>query len=315
MIRHELRAPHPFEVSRFVVWDLTAGMYRVENAAGTVVSTGVGVRLLDRGVEGMGHPKADVFARVTPRGSGQVRTGTRANVRSAFLPVLLDLKGDAWVTVQRLLWACLSPDRTASWRVYAPDGSWRELNVYLDPADSVYALDPSEFAAPLGLALVADDPFWLGPEQVAATVAEVSGDLFFGPDESAPPFHVVSGNQDGSTSLVVGGDVDVWPVLTVEGPASGFRVQSLFSSSSVAGAVTVGSTQKLVIDFDPRSQAAMLRPKSATTGGTNVTAQLTGRAFFPIEPNVSDQMMVVLLTMIGAGQATLSYRPKFWRAV
>ncbi|MDI6024460.1 hypothetical protein QBL02_13010 [Leucobacter sp. UT-8R-CII-1-4] len=313
MIRHELRMPHPFQQSRFVVWDLTDGICRIENAAGVTVETTAGATVLDRGIEGMGHPKAEVFASETPRSPGRRRTGTKAVERSAFLPVVINARGAEWTTIQGFLWSCLSPDREAFWRVHAPDGSWRELAVFLDPSDSVYRLDPTEFASALGIGLVADDPFWLGPEQVAATAAEPSGALFFG--NGAPSFNISAGSQDGSTALTVAGDVDVWPVLTVQGPASGFRVAPLFDPGEVTGAVNVSAAQKLVIDFDPRSQAAMLRASSATSGGTNVTAQLATRKFFPVAANVSTQSMVVLLSMIGAGRATLTYRPRYWRAI
>ena len=313
MIRHELRMPHPSEPARFMVWDLIDGLYRVENAAGVTVGGGNGPALSSGEVEGMGHPNVDVFGRETPRTPGRVRTGTRAKVRTAFLPLILDVQGAEWVAVQRLFWSCLSPDRTVVWRVYAPDMSWRELNVYLDPTDFPHRFDPSKMLQRFGVTLSADDPFWLGPEQVAATAAEPSGALFFG--NGAPAFNISAGSQDGSTALTVAGDVDVWPVLTVQGPASGFRVAPLFDPGEVTGAVNVSASQKLVIDFDPRSQAAMLRASSATSGGTNVTTQLTTRKFFPVAANVSTQSMVVLLSMIGAGRATLTYRPRYWRAI
>lgn len=313
MIRHELRMQHPFEVSRFLVWDVGEGTYRVENAAGVTVSSGLGPVLSGGNVEGMGAPGIDVFGRETPRSPGRTRTGTRAKVRTAFLPLLWNFTGSAWVEVQRLFWACMSTDRTFVWRVYAPDGTWRELNVYLDPTDYPHGTDPTLLKHHFGLSLTADDPFWLGPEQVAATAAEPSGALFFG--NGAPAFNISAGSQDGSTVLTVAGDVDVWPVLTVQGPASGFRVAPLFDPGEVTGAVNVSAAQKLVIDFDPRSQAAMLRASSATSGGTNVTAQLATRKFFPVAANVSTQSMVVLLSMIGAGRATLTYRPRYWRAI
>lgn len=313
MIRHELRMPHPSEVSRFVVWDLTNARHRIENAAGAEVSSGAGPRV-SRGIEGMKHPSVEAFTRETPRGSGQVRTGTRVKARPAFLPLVFGDLGAEWEQVQSFFWSCLSPDRYAAWRVYRSDGTWRELMVTLDPSDDGYVMDPSQVRTIERLDLIADDPFWLGPEQVAATVAQASDALFFGPG-GAPPFNIVSGSQDGSTGLTVAGDVKVWPVLTVQGPASAFRTAPLFETRSVEGAITVDASQKLVIDFDPRSQAALLRPKAADSGGSNVTAQLTGRAFYPIEPSFSSGVMVVLLSMVGAGQATLSYRPKYWRAV
>ncbi len=313
MIRHELRMPHPFQQSRFVVWDLTAGVCRIENSAGITVETMIGAAVLDRGIEGMGNPKVDVFAAETPRSQGRRRTGTRANERSVFLPVTINARGAEWVTVQGFLWSCLSPDREAFWRVYAPDGSWRELAVYLEPSDTVYRLDPTEFVSTFGIGLVADDPFWVGPEKVAATVAESSGLSFFG--DGAPSFNISAGSQDGSTVLEVAGDVDVWPVLTIQGPASGFYTVPLLDSGEVSGAVEVSGAQKLVIDFDPRSQSAMLRASTATTGGTNVTRELASRKFFPIKANLSSQNMAVVLTMVGAGRATFSYRPRYWRAI
>lgn len=312
MIRHELRMPHPTEASRFVVWDLSAGERRVENAAGAVVSTGPGPIVLNRGIEGMGHPKVDVFSRTAPRRPGRTRTGTRGEVRSAFLPIYLDLRGNDWVMAQRFFWECLSPDRVATWRVTAPDSTWRELPVYLDPEDTKYSLDPSDFATVLGLSLVADDPFWLGPEQVGVTVAEASSTPFFGTG-GAPPFNITSGSSSGWAEFSILGDVEVWPLLEVVGEASGFRIAEQ-SGSMVSGAVTVPDGQKLVIDFDPLSQAAMLRPVSSSSGGTNVTGQLTDRRFFPIRPSFPG-VQIIELSMIGAGEARLSYRPRYWRAV
>ncbi len=314
MIRHELRMSHPHQAGRFVVWDLTEARYRIETAAGAVVSSGIGPRVAT-GIEGMGGPGIDVFARETPRGAGRVRTGTRPTARSAFLPVVFSQTGQDWVTVQRLFWACLSPDRESAWRVYAPDGSWRELLVFLDENATVYAHDPTQIRQIVGVALTADNPFWMGPEQTAVTAVQPSVEPFFGGSNAAPPFYIVPGAQDGSTGLTVAGDVEAWPTLTILGPASAFSTQPLFVEAAVSAEIPVSGSEQLVIDFDPTAQAAMLRAKTATSGGTNVTAQLTGRAFFPIAPTFEPDVQVVLLTLAGAGEARLTYRPKYWRAI
>lgn len=318
MITHELHAAHPDAAisgaPTDVVWNLTEGT-RTDYRNGVVVGNGPGPMATADGIEGMGHPKVDVFARETPRGAGRVRTGTRARERSAFLPLVFIQRGQEWIDSQKLFWRCFSPDRTASWRVISPDGTWRELIVYLDPQDTIYPRDPTAIRQVLGLALLAELPFWLGPEQVAVTASDAGMVPFFGEAGNAPPFYIQPGSSTAGSAFTVAGDVDVWPVLTVMGPSSGFQVQELFEGYGVVGGISVPSGQKLVLDFDPTAQAAMRRPANATSGGTNVTGQLTSREFFPIRPTFQPDVQVVLLSMVGSGYAQLSYRPRYWRAI
>lgn len=316
MIRHELRAPHPSIAGRWIVWDLTAGRYRVESGAGAEISTGIGPRVAT-GIEGMGGIKHDVYSRETPRGAGRVRTGTRARERSAFLPILFSQRGIDWVSVQRLFWKCLSPDRSITWRVYAPDDSWRELHVFLDEDDTVYPRDPTQIRQVVGVGLVADDPFWLGPTQTLVSSRQGSGQNFFGAAGSAPPFYIEPSGQSGSDFFVADGDELVWPVLTVVGPATGFEARGDgdgWYDRVVSSGMTVPAGQQVVLDFDPRAQAAMLRPATATSGGTNVTSQLARREFFPVDGSWLDGN-ILALSMVGGGHMSLTYRPRYRRAI
>lgn len=317
MISHELRSAHPDAgISggpTHVVWNLTEGT-RTDYRDGVAVGSGPGPFVVADGIEGMGHAKVDVFARETPRGAGRVRTGTRAKERGAFLPLVFVQRGQEWVESQRLFWRSFSPDRLSSWRVILDDGSWRELLVYLDPRDTVYPRDPSVIRQVFAIAFDADMPFWLGPEQLAITANNAGGTPFFGNSGNAPPFHIQSGSNTAGEAFYVAGDMKVWPVLTVVGPATGFQVQRMNGGDGVIGGMNIPAGQKLVVDFDPTSQAAMLRPVNANSGGTNVTNQLTSRGFFPVEPTFQPNMQIVTISMVGDGYATLSYRPHYWRA-
>lgn len=317
MITHEIRCAHPDAGSAgaptHIVWNLTEGI-RIDMSGAAEVGRGVGPFVVGEDVEGLGDPEVDVFALSTPRSPGQRRTGSRAKTRSAFLPIVFEQLGQAWIDAQRLWWRCFSPDRPVQWRVVLDDGTWRELNVYLDPKDTIYSRNPTQIRQVLGLALEADEPYWLGPEQVALTSTQAGTTPFFGELGDAPPFYIQPAASTAGDAFQVMGDESVWPVLQVVGPASSFQVLELFETVGVVGAINVPAGQQLVINFDPTSQAAMLRPIGATSGGTNVTNQLTQRAFFPVEPTFSSGAQVVLLAMLGAGYARLTYRPKYRRA-
>ena len=273
------------------VWDLT-------NPDGGVFLTG-------KGVEGLGMPTHQAWVGESPAVHGQYYRGHLVEPRPAFWPVYLysDEGSAEWIKLDRAFWRSLQPGKHGRWTVETPAGGRRSLSCrFVDDGRHSYDHDPiARGWAAYGVSLIADSPFWMG-EPVRRTWSQRDAPKFFGPEGKGPPFYVTSGSQLSTAKITNEGDLEAWPVWTIQGPLTSVTVG--VDGATVQWNVTLAGTDILVIDTDPTVQCAWLN-------GVDVTDQLGTADFAPIP---SGDELRLSLTMAGTGSVEASITPRYYKA-
>jgi hypothetical protein len=264
------------------------------------------VQLNARGVVGLGSMDSDSYVRQTPALSGQRFTGFRELARDVFWPLTINGSNNSWSVLQGQFWATMRPGKYGVWRVTAPDGSYRELTCRYVPAPSTFTQDPAFLGIEFTSAdLVADDPWWKGPQFLAQFQPVEDVRPFFAVT-SDRVFNLMSSSTVASAAVSNSGDVEAWPKYTITGPVSEFS--ATISGGIVSSVTNVVDGAVLVIDTDPTVQRAVL-----TVAGVDstVTRDLVGVDWRPVPAGGSVSLDV---TLQGTGSLVVSFLPRFYRA-
>lgn len=270
------------------------------------------VWLTTDGIEGMGMPEQVEFTRDTALLDGQTFSGWRAKPREVFWPVVVDGTGMAENSWMNLLiyefWRSLQPGKYGRWRVTTVNGT-RDLTCrFVSDNSPKYANDPSLRQIEVhGVTLVADDPWWRGPEVSATFQTAEDTEPFFEPGPTHV-FNLMSANTVASANISNPGEIPAWPVIRVDGPATAFSVTTEFSGV-VAGEIEIADGEWLIIDTNRTKQNALLHTSEFSF--TDVTRELTDVGFYPINAGLDRNVDVVLN---GAGSVTVSLTPGYFRA-
>lgn len=284
MISHRWTAPNGS------VWDLT------EYTASTVW-------LNNGGIEGLGTGSTTSQTQRTAGQDGQRFNGWIAEPREVFWPVVIDGTDGSWLELQRDFWAALPFGEYGLWRVTAPDGSWRELSCrFVGDQDPVYRRDPSSDLLEIrGVELIADDPWWRGPDVSVGFSQAADPVPFFA--TSSVVLNIMSSNTVASASITNPGELPAWATYRLDGPLTSFDVEGTKATMSIAAG------EYLIIDTDPRVQTAMLH--DGLGGVTDVTEDLDFVNWSMIPPNGSTSFDV---TLNGTGSLLVTLIPRFRRA-
>jgi len=182
-------------------------------------------------------------------------------------------------------------------RVLRADGTWRQLACsYLagleQTDDPGYGLT-AQLAV---LSLVARDPWWYGPSQVALSFAYTAIRNYLAPYETVSPTHTT-----GAQALTIDGDVDASPTWTLTGPAASYTV-GVPGRTFTFGALAAG--EKVVVNVGRRT----------VTDGTGANRfgglTLPGSQLFTLPAGVN--RLTVDLTGAQPGAAVdLTYQPRY----
>lgn len=280
----------------------------------------IGVRLMAGDVEGLGNPEVESMTRTLGR-DGQVYEGWRALPREVYWPVLIDAERGTAEDFQALydqFWAAMRPaspgsrTRRSVWRVTKPDGTYRELPIrYVGEQSPAMPVDPTVARESFhGVRLVADDPFWRGPEVLRDFQSPTDDESFYGPTGSAPPFYISPGSTAASFEITVPGDggLTVYPRWRIYGETTGFQLRrGEFSDLVFSSPLTIGPTQYLDVDLDPEVQTAVLFD-TATGQSQNVAWDLSWGGQPGVNPTESTQFSLVLN---GTGRAEVRYAGRY----
>lgn len=264
-----------------------------------------GVFLQAEGVEGLHFPTVTDWTSDSPAVHGQYYRGHTTDAREAFWPVLVYSEEDSadWLKRDRAFWRSLLPGKSGTWSVTDPDGGRRSLSLRVVPQPHSFPVDPVRNGwASYGVTLIADDPFWYGEPVRKPWGTDEPVDFYGGPAGKGPDMYIAGGNQMSSATLTNPGDLEAWPVWTVDGPGENVTIGVNGQQVSYSGALLAGDS--LVVDTDPTVQTAWLN-------GADVTGDLSSDNFAPI-PAGSD--VPLSLSMLGTGKVTAEIRPRFYRA-
>ncbi|GGH34252.1 hypothetical protein [Microbacterium album] len=271
------------------VWDLT--------------DPSKGVVLVRDGVEGLHFPRVEKFSSASRAIPGKRSRGWRALARDVFWRVYIYRDSSAaWLELYRRFFDSIHPDRVGTWRVTAGDQT-RELRLtgtFDEPW--VYDRDPLYRGWALyGVAMEADQPFWAGAPIKRGPWRAPAPVPFFDADGS-PPLHISQGSTFASARIPNAGDVDAWPVWTLEGPLDPVEVG--IGEAIVQVPFPILDGQVLRIDTDPRNV-------TATLDGADVTRLLGFQRFAPVPPGGEVPLHVAAA---GGGAVSVELVPLYFRA-
>lgn len=223
--------------------------------------------VLMRGVRGLGAPTFVHYRDELSGTNGSYWRGYRTEAREVFWPlhVFSDGSSQDWVGYNRALWRGLSPSTEGTWVVKHEDGSTRRLRLrYTKGGEEAFDLDPVFFGwATYGIYFQADQPYWEG-DPVKRRWETTEPTFFFGDDDEAPPFYISNPPTPEQATLTNPGDIDTWPVWTLEGPLASAELG--VAGRTVSVPFVLGEDDVLVIDTRPTEQTAILNGTIDKTG-------------------------------------------------
>ncbi|MFT2017722.1 phage tail family protein [Streptomyces sp. 796.1] len=264
------------------------------------------------GAQGLDMPPVELHADASPNLPGSIYRSTRTAQREVMLPV--HLHGVDRSTLKRLkrkLIRTLSP--AAGYCVLKfveADSQPRYLNCYYNGGlEGDEGEDRAGFRwATFGIQLTAFDPFFYSDQAQVAEWKFGRGEPFLSNVEVFLPTRLHKGIvSTPGLSVFNSGDVEAWPVWTVEGPVRGFKFsfdgQSFEAPTSSADVVAAGRT--LTIDTRPGYKS--LRDDE----GRNYWESLGPNPQLWSIPAGTSRVSVEMAPGSGAASLRLSFRPRF----
>ena len=216
------------------------------------------------GLTGVGIPSTDV--RIDPSaGDGGTWRSTRRNVRELDLPIVVvgADRGDVEDKLRRVARALNDRYGTPKLVATYSDGDEYQTEVhYVGGAETQFGSDAGETFCRWMLTVQAPDPFWTSTQAVQFTLGYQSGVRGLLP--ALEQLQVSPSQVIGSFNVENPGDVDAFPVWTLEGVSSSVSISRegqgfTFTESTAAGDVRVIDTRNAtVVDESGANKYAFL---------------------------------------------------------
>lgn len=252
----------------------------------SIVFDGANGFYLTSGVRGLGIPSTDV--RITnSAGDGGTWRSTRRGVREIDLPVVVlgDDRGDIEAKLRRL--ASALSDRYGVPKLIAnyTDGTSYEIEVhYTGGAETQFGTDAGSQFCRWAITVQAPDPYWTSTQAVSFALTQSSGGRGLLPE--LQKLQVESSSLLGSFTVENVGDVDAFPVWTIEGPITdaaitlgsvGFTYENAMSTGDV---ITIDTKAATITDGAGVNMYGFLgaAPKlfAFPPGASNISVVVTG---------------------------------------
>lgn len=266
------------------------------------------------GRRGFDMPHWQIWEDVSPAVDGAFYRGTRAEVRELFQPLYFGADDrSALMALRRSFMAAISPRRgECTLTVSQPDGTRRSIKCrYLSGMEGEEGRGHwGILHMSYGLVLRALEPFWFGADITTKWAGSPAARDFLPIPGADGNWIVVAPSQVlGTTTAVNEGDVEAWPVWTINGPASGSPSITLTNNTTgktlTLNASLTGASNKRIIDTQPG--AGTIKDEA----GVNKWSELgDGSALWSLQPGVND----LSVSVAGSSTATevqLVYRPRF----
>jgi hypothetical protein len=153
-----------------------------------------------------------------------------------------------------------------------------------------------------GVSLIADDPWWYGPDVARSFAAAAAPVPFFA--TSSGVLNLMSSFTTSSASIPNPGDAPAWPKWTVSGPLTGFSLG--VGSAVVAATMTVGAGESLTIDTAPTAQLAR-----RSDGSLVPLSAFSSIGYAQVPPGSEVPLSV---TLVGGGTVSVVVSPRYYRA-
>jgi phage-related protein len=189
-------------------------------------------------------------------------------------------------------------------QVVAEDGAIRELVCRY--SEGLEGQETRENGGTLGLKALlvfraAEDPFWRAQTPTVLTFTSGEPPMFF----PILPLEVAPTSIFGNITISNPGDVDAWPIWTINGPASGATLTDRTTGDTIVLSTVIAAGRRIFIDTTPGIKTVKL------DDGTNLYGDLDpGSSLFPLQPGTN----TIAVTLIGStddSSIELSYRPRY----
>jgi hypothetical protein len=249
---------------------------------GTVIDFNdrVNTRLMT-GIAGDLMPTFSLIEQQSPAFDGSVFQGAVIAPRDIVIPVhISDVSRPAVLARVRSMLKKLSPQNGDGQLTITSDGIMRVLNCRYKNGLSDDGSGDMQLTnwmkAPLTFR--AGDPYFYAPTPIVYTINyAVAGTSFF----PIPPMQLYNSNKfqaGGGATIVNGGDVRTWPIITITGPGSNPSITNSANGKTIAFNTTLAAGQVLIIDTSP------LKKTVVNGQGVNRFPSLTpASSLFPLE--------------------------------
>lgn len=293
-------------------WEISDPQERLVNGVPVIES---GVFIPREGVRGMNMPPIQRYKSESAMVAGSRYRGSRTQEREVFWPVMISTDVSSSVMRERedAWWKTMHPAKPGRWWVYAPDGTYRSLSLRFDgDGDGAFDSDPLYFGrAVYGITLVAEQPYWEGPDVTRRWGLVTTAGMFAGPGI----INISAGQALDNATIPNPGDVAAWPVWTIVGGFTSATVGVDGKLIEVPFALT--ADRKLVIDTRPdRLTAYEYAATDADLSGSYIDrTDDIGAAVFGAVPDGT--AVPLTITVNGAdtnAYATATLTPLYFRA-
>jgi hypothetical protein len=229
-----------------------------------------GVRALGDG--GLDMPPLAFVEDVIPGQAGAQLRDVRIAARDAVLPFYLEQDSDTAVRdLLRSLARRLNPQRgDGRLRHIATDGTTRDLTCRYTGG-----LEGARIRGSTGpnwrrgvLTFRAHDPFWYDATPMASTFTTGDTRNFLG--DPFLPIKLTSDTVLGEQTVTNDGDVETWPVWTINGPGTSIVLTNVSTGEVIDLPITLTASQSVIVDTRP------FRKTVRRDDGTNLFGSLTG---------------------------------------
>lgn len=280
------------------------------------------------GLGGLFFPKVERFGRSTPARDGRRSTGFRIPERPLVLPLTIGaddvpLGPEQFEAMEASFVRMFHPGKTVELghKLDSAGSVERRLTLALNPdGDDPFEFDPFQRmfrtsntqyidGYDIDLNVVAEDPYWYGPEQGSTFAAVGNGQTLFNNGAGGPPFIIQPGSVVGSQSIANPGDVAASPLYELLGPFDAFRIV-LGGFYAMSATISVPTGGRIVLDTSPYEKSAtQFAPGSST--GTPITHLMNEWDFAAVQPGAS---VSVDISLSGSGSAAVKFKPRYYRA-
>lgn len=228
-----------------------------------------GVRAL--GDSGLEMPPMTFQEDVVPGQAGAQLRDVRIAARDAVLPFYMEQNGDAALRdLLRSLARRLNPQRgDGKLRHIATDGTTRDLTCRYTgglEGDRVVGSAGATFRKG-ALLFRAHDPFWYDASPITSTFRTAAARNFLG--DPFLPIKLTSDTVLGEQTVDNTGDVETWPVWTINGPATSIVLTNVTTGQRISLPITLSATQSVIVDTRPFKKTVR------RNDGTNLYGSLT----------------------------------------
>lgn len=286
-------------------WTKLVLEWEVDDVIWTLSNPREGI-IMKRGIEGLLFPPIRHYREESPAVHGSYWTGYTVESRVVAWPIRLFHDGSTleWIQFNRAFKKSLNPGQEGIFRVRSADTVRTMKLRYESGLATGLALDPTFFGwADYDIRLQADRPLWAGPVIERKWEAGEPADFFTGDPEN--PIYISPSATLASATMPNPGDVEAWPVWTLEGPIDGPTTLGVDGRDLlVPFEIPAGMT--LTIDTRPDAQVAI------DSTGVDRTEDLGSWAFTAIERG--DEVPLAL-DMTGNGSVSCSLEPLYFEAI